>query len=295
MTAFPLEQIVPYIDWSPFFHAWELKGVYPAILEDPKHGEAARELFENGRRLLDEIVGRKLLTANAVHGFFPANSDGDDVVLFVDETRRTEKARLHFLRQQRTKAASEPHYCLSDFVAPIGTGIADYVGAFAVTAGLGVEDLEKRFQKDHDDYNAIMAKALADRLAEAFAELLHARVRREWGYGKDENLTTDDIVHERYRGIRPAPGYPASPDHTEKRALFDLLKAEDAARITLTESFAMHPAASVSGFYFSHPAAHYFTVGKIGRDQITSYAARKAMTVAEAERWLAPNLDYERE
>jgi len=291
LYACPLEEIVPYIDWSPFFHAWEMKGVYPRILEDARFGAAARELFENGKRLLDEIVGGRLLTANGVYGFFPAASDGDDVIVFADDARGKELARFHFLRQQRAKADGQPQLCLADFVAPAASGIPDYLGVFAVTAGLGMEPLTARFEADHDDYRSILAKALADRLAEAFAEMLHARARRDWGYGRDEALTADDLVHERYRGIRPAPGYPASPDHTEKRTLFALADPDHASGIVLTESFAMSPAAAVSGLYFSHPEARYFTVGKIGRDQLAAYASRKKAPLAEMERWLSPNLD----
>ncbi len=293
LDAFPLDELVPFIDWSPFFHAWELKGTYPQLLDDPRSGAAARELFDGARRLLDRIVEERLLTARAVYGFFPANADGDDVVLYEEEDRRAEKARVHFLRQQRVKGAGEPHLCLADFVAPKGSGRADHLGAFAVTAGHGLESLVRSFDAAHDDYNAILAKALADRLAEAFAEALHARARREWGYAPDEALSPAGLLAEKYRGIRPAPGYPACPDHTEKRVLFELLGAEKAAGIALTGSFAMHPAASVSGYYFSHPESRYFTLGRIGRDQVEAYAARKGMPVAAVERWLAPVLDYE--
>ena len=265
--------------------------MYPQILDDPRSGAAARELLENGRRLLDEIVGGRLLTANGVYGFFPAASDGDDVIVFSDESRVRALERLHFLRQQRAKADGQPQLCLADFVAPASSGIRDYIGVFAVTAGLGMERLVARFEADHDDYRAILAKALADRLAEAFAEMLHARARRDWGYGRGESLTHDDLIHERYRGIRPAPGYPASPDHTEKRTLFALADPDRAAGIVLTESFAMSPPASVSGLYFSHPEARYFTVGKIGKDQLAAYALRKAASLTEMERWLAPNLE----
>jgi 5-methyltetrahydrofolate--homocysteine methyltransferase len=291
LFACPLEEIVPYIDWSPFFHAWELKGVHPQILDDARVGAAARELLENGRRLLDEIVGGRLLTANGVYGFFPAASDGDDVIVFADEARGKEIARFHFLRQQRAKADGQPQLCLADFVAPAASGIPDYLGVFAVTAGLGMEPLVRRFEQDHDDYRSILAKSLADRLAEAFAEMLHAGARRDWGYGKGESLSADDLVHGRYRGIRPAPGYPASPDHTEKSTLFALADPDHASGIVLTESYAMNPAAAVSGLYFSHPEARYFTVGKIGRDQLAAYASRKKAPLAEMERWLAPNLD----
>ena len=293
LAGFPLGEIVPYIDWSPFFHVWELKGTYPAILDHPTYGAAARDLFASARKLLGEIVERRLLTANGVYGFFPAASEGDDIIVFAGEDRRRELARLPTLRQQRRKQAGKPQLALADFIAPAGSGAGDYIGAFAVTAGIGLEETVHRFEREHDDYNAIMAKALADRLAEAFAELLHERTRNDWGYGRNEKLSKEELIAERYRGIRPAPGYPACPDHTEKRTLFDLLQAERSAGITLTETFAMHPAASVCGLYFAHPDSRYFTVGKIGRDQVASYAARKGMTIREVERWLAPNLDYE--
>jgi 5-methyltetrahydrofolate--homocysteine methyltransferase len=286
----PLKDLVPYIDWTPFFHAWEMKGVYPRILDDPRSGAAARELHDAGRKLLDEIVAGRLLRARGVWGFFPANSDGDDVVVFEDPSRSRERLRLHMLRQQHVAAEGKPFLSLADFVAPLASGLPDHVGAFAVTAGVGIEPLVERFERDHDDYHAIMAKALADRLAEAFAEMLHARARREWGYGKDENLAAEDLLKERYRGIRLAPGYPACPDHSEKAALWRLLDAERAAGIRLTETFAMHPAASVSGFYLAHPDARYFSVGRIGRDQLVSYAERKGIAVEEASRWLAQNL-----
>jgi 5-methyltetrahydrofolate--homocysteine methyltransferase len=285
-----LEAIVPFIDWTPFFHAWELKGSYPRILEHPEHGAAAREVFDAGRRLLDEIVSRALLTPRGVYGFFPAVSDGDDVVLLEDAVGSAERARLCFLRQQRAKADGKPLLCLADFVAPKRTGVVDYIGGFAVTTGIGLDLLVTRFESDHDDYHAILAKALADRLAEAAAEWLHQRVRREW-YAPEESLGLEDLIHERYRGIRPAPGYPACPDHTEKATLWSLLEVERRAGITLTESFAMAPAASVSGWFFAHPEARYFSIGKIGRDQLQAYAARKGMPLEEAERWLAPWLE----
>ncbi len=283
----PLADIVPYIDWSPFFHAWELRGAYPRILDDPRVGAAARGLFDAGRRLLDEIVEKRWLGARGVWGFFPANSDGDDLVVFEDGARASERLRLHMLRQQRAAAEGKPLLSLADFVAPLSTALPDHVGAFAVTAGIGIEPLVERFERDHDDYHAIMAKALADRLAEAFAELLHERARREWGYGENETLAKEDLLKERYRGIRPAPGYPACPDHSEKAALWTLLDAERAAGIRLTETFAMHPAASVSGLYFAHPESRYFSVGRIGRDQLASYATRKGIPLAEAARRLA--------
>jgi 5-methyltetrahydrofolate--homocysteine methyltransferase len=288
-----LDELLPYIDWTPFFHAWELKGTYPRILEHPEHGPAARELFDNAQSLLARIVDRRLLHAFGVYGFFPANALGDDVVLWEDDTRTVERARLHFLRQQTEKAAGEPLLSLADFVAPRESGVADYLGAFAVTTGIGIDALVRTFEADHDDYSAILVKALADRLAEAFAELLHHRARIEWGYGREERPSLDDLIHERYRGIRPAPGYPACPDHTEKATLWRLLDVEAAASIRLTENFAMHPAASVSGFYFAHPEAKYFSLGKIGRDQVEDYARRKGITVEDAERWLRPNLAYD--
>jgi 5-methyltetrahydrofolate--homocysteine methyltransferase len=290
-----LVELIPYIDWSPFFHTWELKGRYPAILDDSVVGPKAKELYDDARELLDEIVQKKQLKAKGVYGFFPAASLGDDIELYQDGSRKTLLMTIHHLRQQSEKPTGQPNLSLADYVVPKDSGREDYIGAFAVTAGIGLEELCKRFDKDHDDYNSIMAKALADRLAEAFAEFLHERVRREWGYGKNERLTNDDLIREKYRGIRPAPGYPACPDHTEKRLLFDLLSAEKHAGITLTESFAMWPAASVSGFYFAHPEAKYFAVGKIGKDQVEDYARRKGMDLRTVERWLSPNLNYEPE
>jgi 5-methyltetrahydrofolate--homocysteine methyltransferase len=295
LRDFPVAEIVPYIDWSPFFMAWELSGKYPAILNDPKAGTEARKLFRDAQGLLQRIVRERLLTANAVYGFFPANSDGDDIVVYSEETRLHARARLHMLRQQWEREGQKDFRSLADYVAPRATGLADYVGAFAVTAGVGVEELVRRFEADHDDYSAIMTKALADRLAEAFAELLHERARRDWGYGRDERLSKDDLIDEKYRGIRPAPGYPACPDHTEKRTLWQLLDVEQAASIQLTESYAMWPAASVSGWYFSHPDARYFAVDLVTRDQVHDYAARKGMSPTEVERWLAPNLAYDAE
>ena len=289
----PLTELLSYIDWSPFFHTWELKGRYPSILDDPTLGQRAKELYDDARRLLDEIVRRKLLGAKGVYGFFAAASVGDDVELYRDDSRKSVLATTHHLRQQGQKPQGQPNLSLADFVAPRESGRKDYVGGFAVTAGIGLDVLCTRFNQDHDDYNSIMAKALADRLAEAFAEYLHKRVREEWGYGTGEELTSEDLIRERYRGIRPAPGYPACPDHTEKRILFDLLSVEKNTGITLTESFAMLPGASVSGFYFAHPAAKYFAVGKIGKDQVEDYARRKGMDVRTVERWLSPNLNYE--
>jgi 5-methyltetrahydrofolate--homocysteine methyltransferase len=289
----PLDEIVPFIDWTPFFHVWELRGVYPRIFEQPEVGARARELFDDARRLLDRIVGEKLLEARAVTGFFPAAGAGDDIEVYTDESRTAVRAIFHTLRQQIVKPEGEPNLAMADFIAPRETGIADYLGAFAVTAGINIERLVERFEKEHDDYSAIMVKALADRLAEALAELAHKRARQAWGYGCEESLTYDDLVHERYRGIRPAPGYPALPDHTEKRTLFELLQAEQGAGVRLTENFAMYPAASVSGLYFSHPESRYFAVGKIGRDQVLDYQRRKGMEMAALERWLGPYLNYD--
>jgi 5-methyltetrahydrofolate--homocysteine methyltransferase len=289
----PLRELVPYIDWSPFFHTWELRGRYPSIFNDATVGPKAKELFEDAQALLAQIINGELLTARGVYGFFPANSVGDDIEIYRDQERRDVQARFHTLRQQTEKPADQFNLALADFIAPQESRRTDYLGAFAVTAGIGVEALCAKYEKDHDDYNSIMTKALADRLAEAFAEWLHKQVRLEWGYGKAEELTTEDLIRERYRGIRPAPGYPACPDHTEKRTLFDLLDAEAASGVTLTESFAMLPAASVSGLYFAHPQAKYFAVGKINRDQVEDYAIRKKLPVSEIERWLAPNLNYD--
>jgi 5-methyltetrahydrofolate--homocysteine methyltransferase len=286
-----LETLVPYIDWSPFFHTWELRGRYPAILDDKVVGEQARELFADAQKLLQRILDEKLLTARGVHAFWPANSIGDDVEIYRDESRREATATFHFLRQQMQKPPGQVNYCLADFVAPKSSGRRDYLGGFAVTAGLGADELAREFQADHDDYSAIMTKALADRLAEAFAEFLHREARMAWGFGGDERLTKDELIRERYRGIRPAPGYPASPDHVEKRTLFEVLQAEKNAGIHLTESFAMQPGASVSGLYFSHPLSRYFAVGKIERDQAADYAARKGESLGEVERWLSPNLN----
>jgi 5-methyltetrahydrofolate--homocysteine methyltransferase len=293
LKNYPLEQIVPFIDWSPFFHTWELKGVYPRILDDPAHGAQARKLFEDGQRLLERIVKRRELRAHAVYGFWAANSVGDDIELYTDESRARVLAVFHTLRQQAEKREGQFNQALADFIAPRSSGRADYLGGFALTTGIGLDELCGQFERDHDDYSSIMSKALADRLAEAFAELLHKRAREDWGYGLQENFSYEDLIKERYRGIRPAPGYPAQPDHTEKRPLFDLLQAEQSIGIKLTESFAMIPASSISGLYFSHPAAKYFAVGKIERDQVEDYARRKGIEVREAERWLAPNLNYE--
>jgi 5-methyltetrahydrofolate--homocysteine methyltransferase len=293
LKNYPLEQIVPFIDWSPFFHTWELKGVFPRILDDPKIGAQARKLYEDAQLLLERIVSRRSLRANAVYGFWPANSVGDDIEVYADENRSRVLTVFHTLRQQSEKRAGQFNQALSDFIAPRESGWVDYIGGFAVTTGIGLEELCAQFEREHDDYSSIMAKALADRLAEGFAELLHKRAREEWGYGLNENLGYEDLIKERYRGIRPAPGYPAQPDHTEKRLLFDLLEAEKNAGIQLTESFAMIPASSVSGLYFAHHEAKYFAVGKIERDQVEDYGRRKGMELREVERWLAPNLNYE--
>jgi 5-methyltetrahydrofolate--homocysteine methyltransferase len=289
----PLSELVPFIDWSPFFHTWELKGRYPGIFDDATVGPKAKELYDDARRLLAEIIQKKLLTAKGVYGFFAAASIGDDIELYHDAAQRQRVTTIHTLRQQSEKPQGQPNLALADYVAPHDSGRTDHIGAFAVTAGIGLDELCRRFDKDHDDYNSIMAKALADRLAEAFAECLHKRVREEWGYGKQEALSTEELIREKYRGIRPAPGYPACPDHTEKRLLFDVLQVEQKAAITLTESFAMLPAAAVSGFYFAHPEAKYFAVGKIGKDQVEDYALRKGMDLRTVERWLSPNLNYE--
>jgi 5-methyltetrahydrofolate--homocysteine methyltransferase len=286
-----LEQIEPYIDWTLFFSAWDLKGKFPKILEHERYGEAARDLYEHGRALLDRIIAEKLLKPRAVYGFWPANQDGDDIVVWDGASRRTEWGRFHMLRQQTVKPDDQPYFSLADFVAPTETGLSDHIGAFAVSTGIGASELVAEFERDHDDYNAIMVKALADRLAEAFAEMLHARVRREWGYGADEQLSNEELVSEKYRGIRPAFGYPACPDHSEKRTLWKLLAPQEVG-ITLTEHFAMSPAASVSGIYLAHPRSRYFAVGRIDRDQVRDYAQRKGMELLEAERWLRPNLGY---
>ncbi len=293
LDNFPLATLREYIDWTPFFHTWELKGVYPRILDDEKQGAQARQLFAEANALLDTIVEKNLITARAVYGFFHAANVGDDVELYADSARANILDRFHFLRQQSDREGSEPCRSLSDFIAPKDSGLHDTIGAFAVTTGIGLKELCDSFRARHDDYNAIMAEAIADRLAEAFAECLHKRVRDEWGYGCSENLAPAELIQEKYRGIRPAAGYPACPDHTEKGTLWRLLGVEANTGITLTESFAMWPGSSVSGLYFAHPDSRYFTLGKIGRDQVDDYAARKAMTVAEVERWLGPNLNYD--
>ena len=291
---YPLEEIAKVIDWTPFFQTWELAGRYPKILQDPVVGEAARNLFDDAQRMLARIISEKWLGAAAVIGLFPAGRAGDDVEVYTGESRKKIATTFHYLRQQMVKPLDKPNQCLADLIAPRDSGVRDYIGAFAVTAGIGIDERVAEFEQKHDDYNAIMLKALADRLAEGFAELMHQRVRREfWGYAAAENLGVDDLIAEKYRGIRPAPGYPACPDHVEKGPLFELLGAPGTAGITLTESYAMLPTAAVSGFYFSHPESQYFAVAKIDRDQVEDYARRKAMSVQEVERWLAPNLAYE--
>ncbi len=314
-----LAELRPFIDWTPFFHTWELRGVYPKILDHEKYGEQARKIFADANAMLDRIIAEKLLTARAVYGFFPANRAGDDLIVWTDEKRTTERARLHHLRQQVAKDNADPCRCLADFIAPVSSvaadvnrradlsktdapasegaraltsAAADHVAAFAVTSGGGLDEIVAAFKKANDDYSAIMAEAVADRLAEAFAEWLHKRVRDEWGYGQAEQLTPGELIAEKYRGIRPAPGYPACPDHTEKRTLWTLLDVEAATGMKLTESCAMWPGSSVSGFYFAHPESRYFAVGKLGKDQVADYAARKGWALAEAERWLGPWLNY---
>jgi 5-methyltetrahydrofolate--homocysteine methyltransferase len=291
---YDLADLARYIDWTPFFQAWELRGAFPRILEDDKYGEAARHLYGDATAMLKQLIAEKWLTANGVVGFWPANSVGDDIEVYADDTRKKRLATLHTLRQQMAREPGRPNLALADFVAPKDSGLADYIGGFAVTAGVGEEDVARRFERANDDYSKIMVKALADRLAEAFAEALHEKVRRElWAYAPQEKLTNEQLIAEDYAGIRPAPGYPAQPDHTEKRILFTLLDAEKAAGVKLTENYAMWPAAAVSGLYFSHPESRYFGVGKIGRDQVADYAARKGWPVEEAERWLAPILNYD--
>jgi 5-methyltetrahydrofolate--homocysteine methyltransferase len=293
LDNFPLATLREFIDWSPFFHTWGLKGVYPRIFEHEEQGAQARQLFAEGNSLLDKIVEKNLITARGVYGFFPASAVGDDVELYTDNTRERGLEQFHFLRQQSNREGSEPCRSLADFIAPKETGLADTIGAFAVTSGIGLKELCDRFRAENDDYNAIMAEALADRLAEAFAECLHKRVRAEWGYGCGENLSNAELIQEKYRGIRPAAGYPACPDHTEKGALWRLLDVQKNTGMMLTESYAMWPGSSVSGLYFAHPESRYFSLGKIDRDQVEDYHVRKGMSVAEVERWLGQNLNYE--
>jgi 5-methyltetrahydrofolate--homocysteine methyltransferase len=293
LDNFPLATLREYIDWTPFFHTWELKGVYPRIFEHPEQGAQARQIFNEANVLLDKIIEKNLITARGVYGLFPASAVGDDVDLYTDATRASVLERFHFLRQQVSTESTQACRSLADFIAPKETGLHDYIGAFAVTSGIGLKELCDGFRAEHDDYNAIMAEAVADRLAEAFAECLHKRVRDEWGYGRDEGLGIDDLIHEKYRGIRPAAGYPACPDHTEKGTLWRLLDVQANTGMMITESYAMWPGSSVSGLYFAHPESKYFSLGKIDRDQVADYAERKEMSVAEVERWLGPNLNYD--
>mgnify|MGYP006277759453 CR=1 FL=1 len=291
---YPLDELVDLIDWSPFFHAWELRGRYPKIFDDPVVGSEAQKLFADAQVLLRKILAEKRIQARGVMAFFPAQSEGDDILLYEDEGRKTVRAKVHALRQQASRTDGQPNRCLADFIAPVGSGKKDYLGAFAVTTGHGVEEWAKELEKGNDDYQAILLKALADRLAEAFAEKMHQLAREAWGFGKTEKLTTEDLIAEKYRGIRPAAGYPACPDHTEKRGLMDLLQAEKNTGIRLTENCAMTPASSVSGLYFSHPESRYFAVGFLQKDQVEDYAKRKGLSVAEVEKWLQPNLGYTR-
>jgi 5-methyltetrahydrofolate--homocysteine methyltransferase len=293
LDDFPLATLREFIDWSPFFHTWGLKGIYPRIFDHPEQGAQARQIFEEGNALLDRIIEKKLITARGVYGFFPASAVRDDVELYTDCKRTQVLEQFHFLRQQANREGSEPCRSLADYIAPRETGLRDHIGAFAVTSGIGLKELCDRFRAENDDYNAIMAEALADRLAEAFAECLHKQVRDEWGYGREEGLSSADLIAEKYRGIRPAAGYPACPDHTEKGTLWRLLDVQAKTGMLITESFAMWPGSSVSGLYFAHPESRYFSLGKIDRDQVVDYAGRKAMTVAEVERWLGQNLNYD--
>jgi 5-methyltetrahydrofolate--homocysteine methyltransferase len=293
LDNFPLATLRDFIDWSPFFHTWGLKGIYPRIFEHPEYGAQAHQLYTEANALLDQIIANHQLTARGVYGLFPANAVGDDIELYTDGTRTKVRERFRFLRQQANREGSEPCRSLADFIAPKETGLQDYIGGFAVTSGIGLKELCDGFRAQHDDYNAIMAEAIADRLAEAFAECLHKRVREEWGYGCGEGLSNADLIQEKYRGIRPAAGYPACPDHTEKGPLWRLLDVQANTGMLITESFAMWPGSSVSGLYFAHPESRYFSLGKIDRDQVADYAERKGMSVAEVERWLGPNLNYD--
>ncbi len=295
LKDFSVETLRKYIDWTPFFKTWELKGKYPAIFEHEKYGLEAKKIFKDANKILDEIILKNLLHANGVFGIFPANSVGDDIEIYTDESRKGVKRILHTLRSQTQKSDRLPNLALADFIAPKEKGIADYIGAFAVTTGIGIETVIKKFEDEHDDYNSIMVKAVADRLAEAFAEYLHEQVRKKyWGYSKNEKLSNDDLISESYTGIRPAPGYPAQPDHTEKLIIFDLLDVEKNTSITLTESLAMYPAASVCGLYFAHPDSKYFNIGKIGKDQVTDYHKRKGISLEEMEKWLSSSLNYDK-
>ena len=293
LTDFPIAEIREFIDWSPFFMTWELKGKYPKIFDDPKLGNEARKLFDDANGLLDQIIADGSIKAAAAYGFWPAASDKDDVVLYTDETRSSELTRFHFLRQQWQRKGQNDFRSLADYVAPVESDRQDYIGGFVVTAGIGAEQLAEKYKSAHDDYNAIMVQAVADRMAEALAELLHQRARKEWSYGAEETLSKEQLINEEYRGIRPAAGYPACPDHTEKRTLFDLLEAEKNTSVALTSSFAMTPAAAVSGLYFAHPDARYFAVDRVTKDQVEAYAARKGESIEVIEKWLSPNLAYE--
>jgi 5-methyltetrahydrofolate--homocysteine methyltransferase len=294
---YPLAELVPYIDWMPFFHAWEFAGKFPDVLTDPVVGEAASNLYADATKMLDQLIRERWLKARAVVGLFPANTVGDDdIEVYADESRTASLLKLHQLRQQKAKSQEQAQLCLSDFIAPASSGRADYIGAFAVTTGFGIDEHVARFEAAHDDYSSIMLKSLADRLAEALAERMHERVRQEiWGYAAQESLDGHALIREEYKGIRPAPGYPACPDHTEKATLWRLLDADRTTGIRLTESYAMFPTAAVSGWYFSHPESHYFGVGQIDREQVASYAGRKGVSLQEMERWLAPNLGYDPE
>jgi 5-methyltetrahydrofolate--homocysteine methyltransferase len=293
LDNFPLATLREFIDWSPFFHTWGLKGIYPRILEHETQGAQAKQIFTEANALLDTIIEKKLITARGVYGFFPASAIGDDVQLYKDAKRSAALEQFHFLRQQSNKEGSEPCRSLADFIAPKETGLPDHISAFAVTSGIGLKELCDSYRAKNDDYNAIMAEAIADRLAEAFAECLHKRVRDEWGYGRQEGLSNAELIQEKYRGIRPAAGYPACPDHTEKGPLWQLLSVQANTGMLLTESFAMWPGSSVSGLYFAHPESRYFSLGKIDRDQVADYSKRKNMSVAAVERWLGQNLNYD--
>jgi 5-methyltetrahydrofolate--homocysteine methyltransferase len=293
LDNFPLATLREFIDWTPFFHTWGLKGIYPRILDHKEQGAQARQIFQEGNALLDVMIEKKLIAASGVYGLFPANGAGDDVELYADDKRQKVVERFHFLRQQANREGSEPCRSLADFIAPRETGLPDHIGAFAVTSGIGLKELCDSYRAKHDDYNAIMAEALADRLAEAFAECLHKCVRNEWEYGRAENLSNAELIQEKYRGIRPAAGYPACPDHTEKGTLWHLLDVRTNTGIEITESFAMWPGSSVSGLYFAHPESRYFSLGKIDRDQVADYAERKGMGICEVERWLGQNLNYD--
>ena len=293
LKDFPLEEIRPYIDWSPFFMTWELKGKFPKIFKDPVVGDQAKELYDDANKILDQVIANGSLKANAAYGFWPAASDGDDIIVYTDESRSTEFKRLHCLRQQWERKGTTDYRSLADYIAPHDSGREDYVGGFVVTTGIGAEELAATYKADMDDYNAIMVQAVADRLAEAFAEFMHEKARKDWGFGKTEGLSTEEMIDEKYRGIRPAAGYPACPDHTEKRTLFELLDAEKNTGVELTSSYAMTPGAAVSGLYFGHPESRYFAVDRVTKDQIESYAKRKGVSIQECERWLSPNLAYD--